>query len=139
TDQISENPPDVGQALAKQHDVRVSPSIEDALTLGGGRLAVDGVLMICEHGRYPRSATTSIQYPKRRFFEEIVKVFEKSGRVVPVFCDKHLSDNWDDAKWLYDTAKRMKIPLMAGSSLPTLLRRPEANPKRGQEIEEVDG
>ncbi len=137
TDQIPAKPADIGQKLAADHGVRISKTVEDALTLGTGQLAVEGVLLIAEHGNYPRSATTSIQYPKRRLFEEIVKVFEKSGRVVPVFSDKHLSDNWEDAKWLYDTAKRMKIPLMAGSSLPTLWRRPEANPARGEEIEEV--
>ena len=137
TDQISEEPADIGQALAKRDGVRVSPSIDDALTLGSGRLAVDGVLMICEHGRYPRSATTSIQYPKRRFFEEIVKVFEKSGRVVPVFCDKHLADTTEDARWIVETAARLKIPLMAGSSLPGLWREPAVDVKRGEELEEI--
>jgi hypothetical protein len=111
--------------------------VEDALTLGTGSLAVDGVLLVAEHGNYPRSSTTSIQYPKRRLFEEIVKVFEKSGRVVPVFCDKHLSDTWEDALWIRDTARRMNIPMMAGSSLPTLWRRPEADPRRGEELEEA--
>jgi hypothetical protein len=137
TDQISETPPDIGQNLAADHNVRISRTVEDALTLGTGKLAVEGVLLIAEHGRYPRSATTSIQYPKRRLFEDIVRVFEKSGRVVPVFCDKHLSDTWADAKWLHETAQKMHIPIMAGSSLPSLWRRPEANPKRGEEIEEV--
>jgi len=137
TDQVSEKPADIGQKLAAGHGVRISKTVEDALTLGTGTLAVDGVLLVAEHGNYPRSSTTSIQYPKRRLFEEIVKVFEKSGHVVPVFCDKHLSDTWEEAKWIYDTAKRLKIPLMAGSSLPFLWRRPEANPKRGEEIEEV--
>jgi hypothetical protein len=137
TEQVSEKPPDVGQALAKQHDVRISPSIEDALTLGGGKLAVDGILMICEHGTYPRSSTTSIQYPKRRFFEEIVKVFENSGRVVPVFCDKQLADTVEDARWMADTAARLKIPLLAGSSLPGLWRSPPEDVKRGEELEEI--
>ena len=137
TDQISEKPPDVGQALAKTAGVRLSPSIEDALTLGTGTLAVDGVLMICEHGKYPRSETTSIQYPKRKFFEEIVRVFEKCGRVVPVFCDKHLADTAEDAKWIYDTAARLKIPMLAGSSLPGLWREPAADVRRGEELEEI--
>jgi len=137
TDQISEKPADVGQALAKQNGVRLSPSIEDALTLGTGKLAVDGVLLICEHGKYPRSETTSIQYPKRKFFEEIVKVFEKGGRVVPVFCDKHLADTAEDAKWIYDTAARLKIPMSAGSSLPGLWREPAIDVKRGEELEEM--
>jgi hypothetical protein len=137
TEQISEKPADVGQALATEHLVRRSASIEDALTLGGGTLGVDGVLMICEHGQYPRSATGSIQYPKRRFFEEIVKVFEKSGRVVPVFCDKHLADTVEDARWIVDTAKRRNIPLMAGSSLPGLWREPTIDLQRGEELEEI--
>jgi hypothetical protein len=136
-DQVTEKPADIGQALARSAGVRISPSIEDALTLGTGKLAVDGVLMVCEHGNYPRSATTSIQYPKRKFFEEIVRIFEKSGRVVPVFCDKHLADTAEDAKWIYDTAARMKIPLMAGSSLPGLWREPSLDLKRGEEIEEI--
>jgi hypothetical protein len=139
TDQISERPPDVGQKLARDHAVRISNSVEDALTLGTGTLAVDGVLLVAEHGNYPRSATTSIQYPKRRLFGEVVKVFEKCGKVVPVFCDKHLSDTWDDAKWIYDTAVRLKIPLMAGSSLPTTWRRPDIDLKRGEELDEVTG
>ncbi len=137
TDQISRKPADIGQELAKQHEVRISPSIEDALTLDSGTLAVNGVLMICEHGDYPRSATGSIRYPKRRFFEEIVKVFEKSGRVVPVFCDKHLADTTEDAKWIVDTAARLKIPLMAGSSLPGLWREPAIDVPRGEELEEI--
>jgi hypothetical protein len=137
TDQVSEKPPDVGQTLAAEHQVRISKSVEDALTLGTGSLAVDGVFLVAEHGNYPRSATTSIQYPKRRLFEEIVKVFGKSGRVVPVFCDKHLSDTWEDALWIRDAARRMNIPMMAGSSLPTLWRRPEADPRRGEELEEA--
>src|SRR5688572_32089229 len=29
------------------------PTVADALTLGGSRLAVDGVLLIAEHGEYP--------------------------------------------------------------------------------------
>ena len=60
---------DTSRALVKKHGFRLSPSIEDALTLGTGKLAVDGVLLIAEHGRYPRSATGNVQYPKRRFWD----------------------------------------------------------------------
>jgi hypothetical protein len=135
TDQIVER--DIGQKLAAEHGVRVSKTVEDALTLGTGKLAVDGVLLIAEHGNYPRSETGSIRYPKRRLFAEVAEVFRKSGRSVPVFCDKHLADTWADAKWLYDTAAELKAPLMAGSSLPGLWREPALNPPRGAEIEEV--
>jgi hypothetical protein len=136
-EQVSEKRPDVGQAVAAAQGVRLSKTVEDALTLGGGTLAVDGVLIVAEHGDYPRSSTGSIRYPKRRLFEEVVKVFEKSGRSVPVFCDKHLADTWEDAKWFHDTAKRLGAPLMAGSSLPTLWRRPAADLARGEELAEV--
>src|SRR4051812_29802658 len=101
-DQVPEN--DIGRALAKKHGVRLAASIEDALTLGSGKLAVDGVLIIAEHGDYPLSETGQMIYPKRRMFTEVIKVFEKSSHVVPVFSDKHLADNWTDAKWIYDTA-----------------------------------
>ncbi|MBW3608881.1 MAG: UvrD-helicase domain-containing protein, partial [Actinobacteria bacterium] len=68
-------------------------------------------LLVAEHGDYPKSPTGNTQYPKRRLFEEIVKVFEKTGKVVPVFIDKHISDNWDDMKWIYDKAKELDIPI----------------------------
>lgn len=135
TDQIHAK--DIGQALAKEHGVRVSATVEDALTLGTGKLAVDGVLLIAEHGDYPRSPTGQIRYPKRRLWEEVEKVFRASGRGVPVFCDKHLSDTWEDAKKLFDAARELKAPLMAGSSLPTLWREPAIDPPKGAAIEEI--
>jgi hypothetical protein len=72
-------------------------------------------------------------------FEEIVKVFKQSNRVVPVFIDKHLSDNWQDSKWIYDTAREMKIPLMAGSSIPVTWRRPPADVNAKQKLKEIVG
>jgi hypothetical protein len=137
TDQIPEK--DTSRKLAAEHKFPIYDTVEEALTLGsgGGKLAVDGVLLVAEHGDYPHNAVGNTQYPKRRLFEQIVKVFEKSGRVVPVFCDKHLADNWEDAKWIYDTAQRMKIPMMAGSSLPTLWRIPPTDLPRGAEVKEM--
>ena len=128
---------DMSRRLAAEHGFTIFDSVEKALTLGGDKLAVDGVLLICEHGDYPRSATGSIQHPKRRLFGEIVKVFEKSGRVVPVFSDKHLEDDWQDIAWFYGEARRLKIPLMAGSSLPVLWRYPEADVERDAELKEI--
>ncbi|HUR38831.1 MAG TPA: hypothetical protein VM222_05035 [Planctomycetota bacterium] len=137
TDQLPGKRPDVGAAKAREGGVRTSASIEDALTLGTGKLAVDGVLLIAEHGDYPRSPTGALQYPKRRLFEEIARVFEKSGRAVPVFCDKQLSDTWTDAKWIYDAAKKGGIPLLAGSSLPVLWRDPADDVARGEALEDI--
>jgi hypothetical protein len=137
TDQKPEK--DISRLLAASHRFRVSETIEDALTLGTGRLAVDGVLLIAEHGEYPKSPVGNTQYPKRRFWEETLKVFRASGRVVPVFIDKHLADNWQDAKFIYDSARELKIPLMAGSSVPGTWRRPPADVKRGARLREIVG
>ena len=112
-----------------------SKSIADALTLGGGKLAVDGVLLVAEQGDYPVNDRGQKLYPRRRFFEEVVKVFRAVQHSVPVFMDKHLSFSWDDAKWMYDQSRELGFPLMAGSSIPVTYRRPDLQPKLGVEWE----
>lgn len=128
---------DMSRSLAREHGFAIYDSVAGALTQGGDQLAVDGILLICEHGDYPRSETGSIQYPKRRLFGEIINVFEKTGRVVPVFSDKHLEDDWTDIAWFYGEAQRLKIPLMAGSSLPTTWRHPEIDIHHDQPLQEI--
>lgn len=125
---------DLSRDIAKEHDFRLSETIEDALTLGTGKLAVDGVLLICEHGDYPYNAKGQKLYPRYEYFQQIVKVFEKSGRTVPVFCDKHLSYDRKKAAEMVATAQKMKFPLMAGSSLPVTWRRPELEFKLGTKL-----
>ena len=115
---------DIGVGLAEEHNVPIYPSIRQALTLGGGELAVDGVLLIGEHGDYPHNEFEQHMYPRRYMFEQICGVFASSGRSVPVFCDKHLSYNWEDANWMYQRAKALDVPFMAGSSLPICWRQP---------------
>ena len=63
-------------------------------------------------------------YPRKAFFDQIVRTMRRSGRFVPVFNDKHLSYRWDWSKEMYDEARELKIPLMAGSSVPLGERRP---------------
>jgi len=116
---------------------RMYPSIAEALTLGTGKLAVDGVLLIGEHGRYQRNEKRQTMYPRYEFFKEIVKVFETSSRAVPVFNDKHLSWNWDWAREMYDTSRRMKFPMMAGSSLPVTWRTPSVEFPNGARVREA--
>ncbi len=135
TDQVPDN--DKSRELSKKHGFPIYKTVADALTLGTGELAVDGVLLIAEHGKYPESETGQFMFPKRRLFGEIIKVFEKSDRVVPVFCDKHLADTWKDAKWIYDQAQRLRIPMMAGSSLPILWRYPPVDLKRDAKIKQL--
>ena len=44
---------DMSRDLAKKHGFKIYETIADCLTLGGKSLAVDGVLSIGEHGKYP--------------------------------------------------------------------------------------
>lgn len=141
TDQVPEN--DISRELARRYLFPITETVEEALTLGTDELAVDAVYLCLEHGDYPKSPTGNTQYPKRRLFEEVVAVFEATGEVVPVFMDKHIHDNWEDAKWIYDKAQEMNIPMMAGSSLPIAWRqpgtrgRPLPNVERGANLEEA--
>jgi hypothetical protein len=135
TDQVPEN--DLSRAVAARHGVPIFDTIRDALTLGGERLAVDGVVLVGEHGRYPTTPWGQPMYPRRRLFEETLAVFRASGRAVPIFTDKHLSYDWPSALWMFDSAASLGIPLLAGSSLPVAWRVPELELQLGVEIEEA--
>lgn len=128
---------DKSRKLAEKHGFKIYDSVAGALTQGTDKLAVDGVIIVAEHGTYPLSPTGQTQFPKRRFWEETIKVFEKSGRVVPVFSDKHVADNWKDCEWIYGQTQRLKIPYMAGSSLPSAWREPAVDVKRGEPLKEI--
>jgi hypothetical protein len=135
-DQVNDR--DFSRDRAKRFpSMKVFPTIAETLTLGGSRLAVDGVVLIGEHGRYPRNEKGQTRYPRYEFFQEIVKVFRSSGRAVPVFNDKHLSWNWEWAKEMYDTARELKFAFSAGSSLPVTWRTPSIEMPYGAKIREA--
>ena len=126
---------DVGRQLAHEFDIPIYESIRAALTLGGDKLAVDGVLLIGEHGDYPVSRLGQEMLPRRYFFEQIAGVIGEAGRPVPVYNDKHLSYRWEDARWMYQTAREMQIPLWAGSALPVVWRRPNREHPLGRKLD----
>ncbi len=128
---------DLGRPKAKRHNVRLSPTIADALTLGTGKLAVDAVLLIAEHGNYPYNDRQQKLYPRGRFFREVLDVFRASGRSVPVFLDKHLSYSRAEAAEMVRAAEERKVPFMAGSSLPVTWRMPPLEIPLGRKFREV--
>ncbi len=115
---------DVGRERIKKYGLKQFPSVREALTLGGEKLAVDGVLLIGEHGDYPRNEKGQTLYPRFQWFKDIVQVFEDSGRCVPVFNDKHLSTSWGECVTMVEDSKRLGFPFYAGSSLPVTWRLP---------------
>jgi hypothetical protein len=128
---------DQSEARAKEFGFHVYPTIAEALRCGGDKLAVDAVLIIGEHGDYPRNEKGQILYPRYEFFEQCLKVFEESGRSVPVYNDKHLSYSFEKAKKMVDASKRLGFPMLAGSSLPVTWRLPQIEMPQGAMIEEV--
>src|SRR5262249_6618697 len=128
---------DQSQARAKEFGFQVYPTIAETLRCGRDKLAVDAVLIIGEHGKYPRNKKGQILYPRHEFFKQCVEVFEKDGRSVPVYNDKHLSYSFEKAKWMVDQSHRLKFPMLAGSSLPVTWRLPDLELPLGCEIEEA--
>jgi hypothetical protein len=116
---------DLFQERASRHPgMKICPTIEEALTLGTGKLAVDGVVVVAEHGVYPLSENGIMMRPHYEFFEQITKVFRTSGRSVPYFNDKELSWNWDWSKKMVDVSHELDFPLQGGSSLAVTWRVP---------------
>jgi hypothetical protein len=131
------HPADIGYRLAAAYNFPVVGSIDDALTQGTGKLAVDGVLLVAEHGDYPFNDKQQQLYPRFKFFQQVVDTFRRARRAVPVYCDKHLSWSWDEAKQMYDWSRELHLPLMAGSSVSVTFRRPELDYPLGVEFEDA--
>ena len=134
-DQFPEN--DLSRSRSKEFGFPIYPTIAETLRCGGDKLAVDGVLLIGEHGNYPKNEIGQKLYPRYEFFKETVEVFKQDGRSVPVFNDKHLSWKWEWSKEMLDTARSMGFPFLAGSSLPLTWRLPSVEMPYGAEVEEV--
>ena len=126
---------DQSAARAKEFGFEVYPTIAEALRCGGSRLGVDAILVIGEHGEYARNEKGQVLYPRYDFVKQCVDVFEKDGRAAPIYNDKHLSYSFDKAKWMVDASKRLKFPMLAGSSLPVTWRLPDIELPLDSEIE----
>lgn len=137
-EQVGDN--DLSRERAQRHpQLKIYPTIAEALTRGGSDLAVDGVLLIGEHGKYPVNKKGQMLYPRYEYFQQIMEVYRRSGRTAPVFNDKHLSWNWDYAKRMVETARELRFGFMAGSSLPVTWRQPSVDFPFGASVDEVLG
>ena len=122
TEHVPKN--DMSRPMAKKYGVPIFRTVQEALTLGGDKLAVDGVILIGEHGDYPVNDKAQTLYPRFEMFLKITDVFRQSGRSAPVFNDKHLSYSWRQARRMVEISKELKFPMLAGSSVPVAYRVP---------------
>ncbi|HEY1062297.1 MAG TPA: hypothetical protein VGE44_11465 [Daejeonella sp.] len=129
TEQVPEN--DMSRPLAKKYNVPIFRTVVDALTLGGNQLAVDGVILIGEHGVYPTNDKEQKLYPRFEMFLKITDVFRQYKKSVPVFNDKHLSWSWRQAKRMVEISKELKFPMLAGSTIPVSWRIPAVDTPYG--------
>jgi hypothetical protein len=123
---------DISRERAKKYGVPIVRTVYDAMTLGTDRLAVDGVLLIGEHGDYPFNDKEQRLYPRFEMFLKITDVFRQTGKSVPVFNDKHLSWNWRQAKRMVEISRELKFPMLAGSSAPVAWRIPAVDAPFGE-------
>ena len=62
---------DLARGRVKRYGQTLYPSIEEALTLGTGKLAVDGVVIIAEHGKYERTRNGPDALPALRMVQAL--------------------------------------------------------------------
>ena len=116
--------PDIGVDITDRNGVPRFPTVAEALGVGRPGVNVDGVVLIGEHGDYASNVFGQTLSPRRRLFDAAVSTMLGAGRLVPVFNDKHLAWSYPDACAMVDTAERLGIGLLAGSTTPLSWRVP---------------
>jgi hypothetical protein len=122
---------DMARDQAAEYGITICRTIAEAVD------GVDGVAVIGEHGDYPRTPLGNFQYPRRRFFDEILHVFDQKKHVLPLFNDKYLAYNWVDARSMADRVGQLHIPFLCGSTVPLSWRRPPLSFAPGTTFDEL--
>jgi hypothetical protein len=115
----------LGVKICKAKNIPIFKTVGEALTLGGSELAVEGVVIVGEHGVFPSNMKGQWLLPRWLIYSQVMRVFERSKRSVPVFNDKHFSYDWNEAKWMFNKSRELNFPLTGGSGVPTYYRVPE--------------
>ena len=134
-DQVLDN--DIGVSLCRENGITIYPTIRQALCCGESQLNVDGILHIGEHGDYATDEKGRRLYPRRHFFEQICGNLGQYNKTIPVYIDKHFSYDTQDTLWMWNRAKELGVPLMAGSCLPLAWRNPWLEHPVGTELDEA--
>ena len=128
-DQFPEN--DMAREQAAEYGIQICSTVAEAVR------DVDGIAVIGEHGNYPRTPFGNFKYPRKRYFDEIMREFDEQHRVTPLFNDKYLAFDWQDAREMFDRVRKQRIPFLCGSTLPLTWRRPMLDFPLGSEFDEL--
>jgi hypothetical protein len=134
-------PEDVALLMSRKHEVPIFDSIEKGAHAGRRSPGGGGVISIrASTADYPWNDKEQHLYPRRRFFEQITATFEKHERVVRGYSTTSIWGRPGPTRsGCNDRARELKIPFMAGSSLPLSFRSPEIDVPPGSEIEAALG
>jgi len=135
TDQVPAN--DMSRSEAARLGIPICPTIAEAIRASHCPEPIDGVVIIGEHGDYPMNGKGQTMYPRRRFLEETLAALDELGLAVPIFSDKHLAYDIEDAVWMFDQMKARGIPFMGGSSIPHCDHLPPFDLRRLQSMREI--
>ena len=128
---------DLSADRAAEHGFTVYPTIAEALRCGGDKLAVDGVVIIGEHGNYPRNDKGQILYPRYEFFRQVVDGLREGRPGRPRLQRQAPVLQRREGRAMVADSKRLKFPFLAGSSLPVTWRLPSVEIPYDAEIEEA--
>jgi len=128
---------DLSKARAEQFGFKLCNNIPQALRNGGDRLAVDAVLTIVEQDDYPVNHKGQALLPSYDFFTQCAQVFESEGHAVPYFNHGSLSFSFAEAQEMVKTASKLKMPMLAGASMPVTWRLPDVDVPMGAVVEEA--
>ena len=122
TDQVPKG--DLSRDLAKKHNFAIHETIAGCLTLGGKTLAVDAVLSIGEHGSYPTTtrARSSTLAGALRGNHRCLRSEQDGG---PRLQRQAPGGGVGRMRWMYDRARTLYVPFLAGSSVPVTWRKPD--------------
>jgi len=115
-DQVPAN--DMSRSEAERRGIPICRTIGAAVRAGYPDAPIDGVVLIGEHGDYPVNGKEQTMYPRRRFLEETIAELDELGLRVPIFSDKHLAYDFEDALWMHGQLKSRGMPFLGGSSIP---------------------
>ncbi len=111
-------------ARAREFGFDVYSTVAGALRRGGKELAVDAVLIFDDAG-------------EGGLFEQCLQVFEQERRGVPVYQDRQLAHSFEKARTMFERSRRLRFPVLGGTSLPVTWRLPAIDLPVGCRVEEA--